>query len=178
MTNNNHKPARSDEWYTPAQLVQGLADRYADGAFSLDAAATAASAKAPRFYDAETDALIQDWHHDAAGGAVWCNPPYSNTKGFFEKAAATAQQGTTVVCLIPARTDTAYWHDLVLAKATEVLLVRGRITFTRPDGSGAPAPFPSAVVVFQPGASVLPRFGSVLRDGALVGVQDYAEMAA
>ncbi len=137
MPTNNGKPAPSDEWYTSAQLVQGLAGHYADGAFSLDAAATAASGKAPRFYDAETDARIQDWHHDAAGGAVWCNPPYSNTAGFLEKAATTAQQGATVVCLIPARTDTAYWHDLVLAKAAEVLLVGDRITLTRPDGSGA-----------------------------------------
>ena len=169
--------SRSDEWYTPPALVSALAKRYAKGAFALDAAATASSAKASKHYDAATDALAQDWVADAgAGGVVWLNPPYSSVSAFFAKAAATARQGTTVVCLVPARVDTAWWHDHALT-AAEVWFVRGRVTFTRPDGTGAPAPFPSAVVVFAPHATCLPRFGTLDRAGNVVAVQDDVAVA-
>lgn len=157
--------SRSDEWFTPPALAQALADRYAGGAFALDAAACAASKKAPRFYTEGEDALTRDWHADAGGGSVWLNPPYSKVGPFLERAARTAQSGTTVVCLVPARTDTAWFHDHVLPHATEVLLVRGRITFTRPDGTGAPAPFPSMVVVYAAKRQGFPVFGAMLRDG-------------
>ena len=160
--------SRSDEWYTPAALLDGLARKYAHGAFALDAAATAESAKAPKFYDAATDALKQDWHADAHAGSVWLNPPYSAIAPFFAKAVETAAQGTTVVCLVPGRIETAWCHDLVMLHATELLFIRGRVTFERPGGErAAGAPFPSIVVVFGPPAPGFPRLGVCKRDGTV-----------
>jgi len=163
--------SRSDEWNTPPALATALARRYAQGSFALDAAATSANSRASRYYDAATDALRQDWVADAGpDGVVWLNPPYSKVALFFEKAASTARQGTTVVCLVPARVDTAWWHDHALS-ASEVWFVRGRVTFTRPDGTGAPAPFPSAVIVFSRHSSHLPQFGTLDRAGKVISRQ-------
>lgn len=77
------------------------------------------------------------------------NPPYGRRIGnWVKKAKETARQGkATVVCLLPARTDTAWWHDYVM-KANEIRLIRGRLKFG--DGKGS-APFPSAIVVFKKG---------------------------
>lgn len=77
------------------------------------------------------------------------NPPYGRQIGIWvKKAKETARQGkATVVCLLPARTDTAWWHDYVM-KANEIRLIRGRLKFG--DGKGS-APFPSAIVVFKKG---------------------------
>ena len=161
---------RTDEWYTPRELVKGLADHYAGGQFTLDAAATAVSAKAPQYYDEQTDALRQDWHADAGGGVVWLNPPFSNIKPFLAKAVEAARQATTVVCVLPARIDTGWWHDHVMDHASEVLAIRGRVKFERPDGVGAAgAPFPTAIVVFgpQPHGASFPRAGRCLRDGTV-----------
>jgi len=61
------------------------------------------------------------------------------------KAFKESQRGCTVVCLVPARTDTAWWHDNVIAGKAEIRFIRGRLKFN--DGPNA-APFPSAVVIF------------------------------
>lgn len=77
------------------------------------------------------------------------NPPYGRQIGIWVKKArdAATQGKATVVCLLPARTDTAWWHDYVM-KANEIRLIRGRLKFG--DGKGS-APFPSAIVVFKKG---------------------------
>lgn len=91
------------------------------------------------------DGLAQSW----ANETVFMNPPYGRVIGdWIAKAYEESQKGATVVCLIPARTDTRYWHDYVM-KAAEIRLVRGRLKFGNGKNS---APFPSAVVVFQEGA--------------------------
>jgi phage N-6-adenine-methyltransferase len=160
--------SRTDEWYTPQPLVDALAKHYADGRFVLDAAATAASAKAATYYDAETDALTQDWHAKAVqlgGGVCYLNPPFSKAAAFVAKAAETARAGTPVVVLIPARTDTGWWHTFAMT-AAEIVLIQGRLRFHRFDGTaGASAPFPNAVLVFRPGTSCLPRFATMTREG-------------
>ena len=103
--------------------------------FTLDAAATAKSAKCPTYYTPETDGLKSPWK--VAEGAVFCNPPYGREVGkWVRKAYEEAQGGATVVLLIPARTDTTYFH--------------GRLRFTDEEGNAyAPAPFPSMVVVYN-----------------------------
>jgi DNA N-6-adenine-methyltransferase (Dam) len=58
----------------------------------------------------------------------------------------SAEGGATVVCLLPARTDSAWWHECVLPHA-EIRYIRGRLKF---NGSGNSAPFPSAIVIFRP----------------------------
>lgn len=111
--------------------------------FTLDACATADNAKCEVFYSPEDDALSQPWP-----GVVWMNPPYSHSIGkWVEKAYREAQAGATVVALIPARTETSWWHDYVM-KANKIILIRGRMRFS---GSPINAPFPSSLVVFEPG---------------------------
>ena len=85
------------------------------------------------------------------GGAVWCNPPYGRETGkWVRKAYEEARSGKTVVLLIPARTDTADFHDYIYGKA-ELRFVRGRLRFTDEEGNAYdPAPFPSMVVIYNP----------------------------
>lgn len=135
----------SDDWATPQPVFDAL-DR--EFRFTLDVCASAANAKCRCFFTVADDGLAQEW-----AGRVWLNPPYGREIGaWLEKAADAASAGATVVCLIPARTDTIWWHEQVLARAAELRFVRGRLKF----GNGkTPAPFPSAVVVFRPGVEKL-----------------------
>jgi site-specific DNA-methyltransferase (adenine-specific) len=126
------------EWPTPQWLVDQLAAEF--GPFDLDAAATAENAKAPMFYTAEDDGLVQPWK-----GRVWLNPPYGKTiPQWTAKAATEAASGRAelVCCLVPARPDTRWWRDAVAA-AVLVRFLPGRIRF-----GIDPAPFPSAVIAF------------------------------
>lgn len=83
-------------------------------------------------------------------GAVFCNPPYGREIGkWVQKAFEEARGGYPIVLLIPARTDTAYFHDYIYGKA-EIRFVRGRLRFTDDEGNAAdPAPFPSMVVIYN-----------------------------
>jgi site-specific DNA-methyltransferase (adenine-specific) len=130
------KKSATDEWATPQDLFAKLNEEFG---FTLDAAASAENALCPAYYTKEDDGLSQRWH-----GVVWCNPPYSSLKKWIAKAAEAAL-GATVVMLIPARTDTAAWHDYIEGKA-EVRFIRGRLRFGE---SKYNAPFPSVVVVFR-----------------------------
>ena len=117
--------------------------------FTLDAAATSKSAKCPQYYTPETDGIKSPWSI-AGGGAVFCNPPYGRKIGkWVRKAYEESRNGTTVVLLIPARTDTAYFHDYIYGCA-EIRFVRGRLHFTDEDGNTYDrAPFPSMVVIYN-----------------------------
>ena len=127
-----------DEWETPADLFSRL---HREFRFTLDAAALPHNAKCRRYFTPAQDGLRQPW-----GGAVWCNPPYGvGIRHWVRKARESAQGGAIVVCLLPARTDTEWWHDDVLPYA-EVRFIRGRLKFS---DHGA-ANFPSVVVVFRP----------------------------
>ena len=144
----------SDEWSTPDDLYAALDDEFH---FTLDAAATADNAKSPTFLDRDRDALVAPWSliptHRSTLPSVWMNPPYSRVRRFMAKAAEEARRGCTVVCLVPSRTDTKWWHesvwDLVSHQprpGVEIRFLRGRLKFG--DGKGS-APFPSAVVVMR-----------------------------
>ena len=78
------------------------------------------------------------------------NPPYGREIGVWLKkayeSATRADNGATVVCVLPARTDASWWHDYVMK--AEVRFIRGRLTF---GGSKNSAPFPTAIVIFRPG---------------------------
>lgn len=129
------------EWATPQALFDALD---AEFGFTLDPCATPANAKCTTFFTASDDGLAQSW----AGYVVFLNPPYGRQIGrWVKKAYESALEGATVVCLLPARTDTAWWHDHVMKG--EIRFVRGRLKFG--DATSA-APFPSAVVVFRPSA--------------------------
>lgn len=133
------------DYCTPQDFFDSL---NAEFHFALDAAATRENAKCRMFYTLENDGLKSPWN--VGGGAVFCNPPYGREIGkWVRKAYEEAQHGETVVLLIPARTDTAYFHDYIYGKS-EIRFVRGRLHFTDEKGSAyPPAPFPSMVVVYN-----------------------------
>lgn len=133
------------DYCTPQEFFDRL---NAEFHFVLDAAATDKSAKCTLYYTPETDGLLQSWD---CGGAVFCNPPYGREVGrWVRKAYEEARSGTTVVLLIPARTDTTYFHDYIYGCA-EIRFVRGRLHFTDEVGNAyPPAPFPSMVVIYNP----------------------------
>jgi phage N-6-adenine-methyltransferase len=111
------------------------------GPLELDVCASATNAKCPRYYTRDDDGLAQPWD-----GKCWMNPPYGRAIGqWMKKAYEESQRGALVVCLVPARTDTAWWHDY--ATKGQVTFIRGRIKF---GGHVNSAPFPSATVVFLP----------------------------
>lgn len=136
--------SNSQEWCTPQWLFDSLNEEFH---FALDAAANNSNAKCTKYYTAETDSLQQDW--SSAGGAIFCNPPYGRTlKKWVQKAHEESEKGARVVMLIPARTDTQYFHDYIYGKA-EIRFLRGRLKFTDNAGNEySSAPFPSMVVIF------------------------------
>lgn len=130
------------DWATPQAFYDALDEEFC---FTVDVCAEAWNAKHERFWTVQDDALSLSWD----GEVCFMNPPYGREIGkWVAKAHQEAERGATVVALIPARTDTAYWHDHIQGKA-EVRFVRGRIKFERPDGVRDPAPFPSAVIVWR-----------------------------
>jgi phage N-6-adenine-methyltransferase len=133
-----HFSSNSNEWGTPQDFFDGL---NAEFGFTLDPCATKENAKCAKFYTKDDDGLNQDW----SGETVFMNPPYGREIGkWVEKAYQESLNGTTVVCLIPSRTDTKYWHDF--AMKGEIRFIKGRLKF---GGLDSPAPFPSAVVIFR-----------------------------
>lgn len=136
----------TDEWATPQWLFDQLD---AEFGFTIDLAASDANAKCCIYFTRDDDSLTRSWapRSDVADdGPAYLNPPYGRQIGkWVRKARTTAQRGRTVVCLLPARTDTRWWHDDVLPYG-EVRFLRGRLKFG--DAKTA-APFPSAVVVFR-----------------------------
>ena len=144
----------SEEWATPQEFYDAWNAVYQ---FDLDAAATDANAKAPRYFTKDTDGLTQPWH-----GAVWCNPPYGRgIDKWIQKGYMAARNGATVVMLIPARTDTRWWHDYV-ARAAEIHFIKGRLKF---GGHHWNAPFPSCVVVFRPQPIAAPMVSFIEQGG-------------
>ena len=129
----------TDLWATPQDFFDELNEEFE---FTLDPCATPDNAKCAKFFTKEQDGLKQDW----TGERVFCNPPYGRAIGaWVKKCHDEAQKGTLVVMLIPARTDTSYFHDYIYHKA-ELRFIRGRLKF---GGSSQGAPFPSMVVIFK-----------------------------
>lgn len=127
-------------WATPQDFYDELNREFH---FTLDPCATADNAKCEKFFTVEDDGLKQDW----TGETVFCNPPYGRAiKAWVKKCYEESRKpDTTVVMLIPARTDTSYFHDYIYHKAREIRFIRGRLRFGNAKNS---APFPSMVVVF------------------------------
>ncbi len=137
--------SKNMNWCTPQNFFDELDKEFH---FVLDAAATDKSAKCRLYFTPETDGLSQSWDR---GGAVFCNPPYG--KGI-EKWVAKAYKESAAICypivlLIPARTDTRYFHDYIYGKA-ELRFVRRRLKFADENGKVSnSAPFPSMIVIYN-----------------------------
>lgn len=131
-----HFSSETDDWGTPQDLFDVLD---AEFHFTLDVCASAKNAKCKRYFSRRDNGLEQNWR-----GTCWMNPPYGDEiPAWIEKAQKSAEAGATVVCLVPARVDTAWWWDF--CRYGEIRFLRGRLKF---GGSPNAAPFPSAVVVF------------------------------
>jgi len=134
------------EWGTPQDFFDALD---AEFGFTLDVAASPGNAKCSRYFTPSDDGLMQEW----GGDVCWMNPPYGREiRDWMRKAYESSLDGATVVCLVPARTDTRWWWDYAIRG--EVRFIKGRLRFT----GGAPtnpqshdAPFPVAVVIFEQG---------------------------
>ena len=130
--------SESDEWATPQWFFDALDKEFG---FTLDPCTDGKNGKCAKFYTAHDAPLNRDWGTET----VFMNPPYSECADWMRKAYGAAQEGATVVCLVPARTDTDWWHRY--AMKGEIRLIRGRLKFGNSENS---APFPSAVIVFRP----------------------------
>jgi phage N-6-adenine-methyltransferase len=132
--------SETDMWATPQEFFTELDQEFN---FTLDPCASPENTKCAKYFTVDDDGLRQDW----AGHTVFCNPPYGRQIGKWVKKCyeESRKPGTTVVMLIPARTDTSYFHDYVYNKAREIRFIRGRLKFGNAKNS---APFPSMVVVF------------------------------
>ena len=135
-----HYSSKSNEWATPQNLFDELNDEFN---FTLDPCATDENSKCSKHFTIEDDGLSKDWSNEV----VFMNPPYGREiKKWIKKAYEESLNGATVVCLIPARTDTTYWHDFIFDKADDIRFLRGRLKFGNSKNS---APFPSAIVVYR-----------------------------
>ena len=138
-----HFSSRTDDWATPWELFDALNREFG---FTLDPCSSHANAKCGKHFTVAEDGLVQDWSRDV----VFMNPPYGREIArWMAKAFSSAQAGATVVCLVPARTDTRWWHSFAIHG--KVRFLRGRVRF---GGAKSGAPFPSAVVVFEPVSKV------------------------
>ena len=151
MTNPTTRTLGKDDWMTPASVFDPLNAVFR---FTGDGCATDARAsRLPRFISPEEDALSVDW--DRIGPTVWLNPPYGRQiKKWFAKTIeqCSLRNVNTVVMLTFANTDTTYWRDYVANSphCHEVVFLRPRVKFERPDGKGAVgAPKGSAVIVYR-----------------------------
>ena len=130
----------TDQWATPQTFFDKINKEFN---FTLDPCADSTNHKCPLYYTKEQNGLLQNW----GGHTVFCNPPYGRAiKDWIVKAYEEAQKpNTIVVLLIPARTDTTYFHDYIYQKH-EIRFIRGRLKFG--DSKNA-APFPSMLVIMK-----------------------------
>ena len=138
MNNELHFSSASDLWSTPQHLFDSLNGIFN---FTLDVCASSENTKCASYYTEEQDGLAQEWT-----GVCWMNPPYGRVIGkWIQKAYESAKAGAVVIGLLPARTDTKWFHDYIYGKA-EVRFIRGRLKF---GGCANSAPFPKLLVIWK-----------------------------
>ena len=140
-----YQSSKTDEWATPQWLFDLLDDEFG---FSLDVCASPDNHKCDKYFTRDDDSFSQEW-----AGTCWMNPPYGKSGGtdiydWMAKAKQSAKNGTIVVCLVPARTDTNWWWDNVIG--SEIRFLKGRIKYK----TGTMSPFPSAVIIMGYDAKV------------------------
>lgn len=135
--------SKTDQWATPQDFFDKLNDEFH---FTLDPCADDINHKCRKYFTEQQDGLLQDW----SGEIVFCNPPYGReTRHWVKKCFTEVYSGgcPCAVMLIPARTDTQWFHAYIYKKA-EIRFIKGRLKF---GNSKNAAPFPSMVVVFKKG---------------------------
>lgn len=131
--------SETDLWSTPQEFYDKLHKEFN---FTLDVCATNENAKCKDYYTIKTNGLEQIWY-----GRCWMNPPYGKDIALWVRKAfySVQEYAELVACLLPARTDTEWWHDYCML-GEDIRFIRGRLKF---GGQNNPAPFPSAVVIFK-----------------------------
>jgi site-specific DNA-methyltransferase (adenine-specific) len=139
-----HYKSATDEWASPKWLFI-LLNKLFDGGFTCDPCSTDLNAKCLKHYTLIDNGLLKSW----ANEVVWLNPPYGRMIWEWMRKAyqSVISDGATVVCLVPARTDTRWWHDFVMQENNQIVFLKGRLKFGDAKNS---APFPSAIVVMRP----------------------------
>ncbi len=140
--------SNKQDWATPDYIFEWADEKF--GPITLDVCATANNTKCSTYFSTEVDGLVMDWH-----GTCWMNPPYgADITHWVKKAAEESRTGQTkVIGLLPARTDTKWWHDYV-APYCNIYFLQGRIKFKGADSS---APFPSAIAEWRSWANSSPE---------------------
>ena len=139
--NDGRWHSRGSDWGTPQELYDELNKEFN---FTLDVCASKWNAKNKNYYTEEQDGLRQDWGKNI----VFMNPPYGKVlKEWMEKAYESAQNGTLVVCLVPASTDTEWWHKYALKG--EIRYLRGRPRFMTKEGTWQQTFSPSVIIIFK-----------------------------
>ncbi|GHU59179.1 DNA N-6-adenine-methyltransferase of bacteriophage [Spirochaetia bacterium] len=129
------------EWETPQWLFDRLNEEFH---FNLDPCCSFENRKCPRYFTAEDDGLAKSWYDSR----VFMNPPYGSVlPKWVEKAYREYQEGSLVVGLLPARTDTRWFWDWIWPDKAQVRFIKGRLKFGDCKGS---APFPSMIVIWKP----------------------------
>mgnify|MGYP003649001913 CR=1 FL=1 len=138
MINKALMSSIKSDWETPDDFFNNMNVKY--GAFTLDVCADKNNTKCKKYYDVDADGLNQVW-----SGICWMNPPYGkDIKKWMKKAYEESLRGVKITCLVPARTDTVWWHDY--AMKGDITFIRGRLKFK---GAKHSAPFPSALITFN-----------------------------
>jgi site-specific DNA-methyltransferase (adenine-specific) len=141
VRNDGRWHSRGSDWSTPQDLFDELDKEFG---FTLDPCASDWNHKYKNYFTETENGLLQDWGKNA----VFCNPPYGKAlNDWMRKAYESAQKGATVVCLVPAATDTAWWHNFALKG--EIRCLRGRPRFVTKEGSWQQTFSPSVIVVFR-----------------------------
>ena len=132
---NNRFASKKQEYKTPKKLFNKLNKEFN---FTIDVCADTYNKKVENFYSEKDNALIKDWN-----GVCWMNPPYKDLKIWVKKAYKESLKGAIVVCLIPARTNTNWWHEYCMKG--EIRFIKGRPKF---EGCKYGLPQPLAIVIF------------------------------
>lgn len=143
MINKHLLTSKNEEWETPQFLFNELNETYD---FDLDVCASETNKKCHKFYSKDDNSLDKYWI-----GSCWMNPPYGKSIATWMKKAyeSHVKNKALVVCLVPCRTDTQWWHDYAIQGS--IFFIKGRIRFV---GASQPAPFPSAIIVYGGGAPI------------------------
>jgi len=136
-----HFSSVAQDWETPQFIYDSLA---AEFGFTVDACADSHNTKCKRFWSESDNGMAQDWSDEI----VWMNPPYNRVEQWMQKAWQESRRGATVVCLVPARTDSIWWHRY--AMKGEIRLFTQRLKFKKGGKRSDVAPFPSSLVIFRP----------------------------
>lgn len=142
------KSLESTVWGTPPEIFDPLNKEFG---FTLDVCAIRENAKTDRFFPPEVDGLSQPWGINTC----WCNPPYGkDVVKWCKKALAETKNGATTVMLIPCKTNTNWWHDVVIPFA-DIRFLRGRVKFIQNGKQSTQAlPWPLAIVIYKAKGSV------------------------